>query len=909
MRVLPLYPERPKSPVEVSERLEADRACARCELGGQGALTTCMPADGAPGGLLVVGDAPTKHEAALGRPHTAVASAMVRRIVGESWRGPVAWTNALLCAPKPKKRTAVQVRKLVDACRPYLAQTVDEVRPTRILAMGTLAARALLGRSPDPQSVSGGHGWVTLAEVTSAAVTSVPVVILPSPGHVAANRFLRARFEVDLRAALVRDDASFGAPPWDEGMSVLVVEDGADAERAAANMDRYLTERGGQLVVDVETAGQLHEPELFVLLSVCVRALPATGDPRIGGEKYLWPMEALDRNRRRRRVLARLLSRWPVVAHGGKFDLAACRMWGFDFTPGDDTLLLRRLADAGSDASLEAVAELVGMGGHKEEASEVETEVVARLRRAVAASKKPVAKSAAVQARRDAQIAEIGDAHPIVAAGLARGWTAGKFGKLLLDSDVLWRYTALDVEATARAHPVVASRVAAEPGIQFVWDDVLKRATRAFARIEEWGVPADRDAVERFAVLLDARQADVLRRLSPYGGAGFNWRSTQQVADFLYGKLKLPCKYRTPGGAPSTDEQALAALRGRHPAADALIELRSLDKMRGTYADGGSRDDSDAPFVLGTAGLAQWILSDGRIHLNYNITGTETGRPSADSPNLLNQPRPTGDSNWDPGKAVRDIYHSKIGWLLYEFDQSQIEVRKLAALSGDEEMIRIFTEGRDIYLETAKAHAAIWKTTPEAITKEGRERQDCKVVVLSLAYQKGKYQLAEDLGCAVDHAERVIDAIMGRWHKFASWVAARKREVRTTGQVRTTWKGRPARRRWLTDVGWAGEDDAGRVAAAERAAVNGPAQGGASEYTMNAVIAAVEWIEAEGVQAEVSLTVYDSIVVHAPESMGAEVLHVVPRLMTSVPLGNGVPLVVDAKVGPRLGSLVKVKGA
>lgn len=894
MTPLPLYPTAPRAPVEDESRLVRDVGCRRCALGGGPA--TCASADGEAGGLLVVANDLGAQEAKAGRPLLGAAGAMVRKLVDQHWTGPVAYTSALLCGVGGKKRKTDQLRKSVEACRGYLAQTLDEVRPSLVVVLGSMAAHAVLGRYPDPLSVQGGNGWLS---------DGVPVVFFQNPHAIMANRFLRAKFEEDFARALGRDD--YGDPPWGArppgGSSTYsVVDDGVDAVRAA---DELL--RAGRVVVDVETAGILHEPGLFQLLCVGVKGVGAA-------VSYVWSRSALA-DRQASDTLRRVL-RVAAVTQGGKFDLEALRMSGYDLPNlGADTMLMRRLVDAESDAHLEVMADLVGMGGHKEEAQGIESEALAAAGKTYATSlkvvpplksggKRPTPRQLLARADKVAEVELAGDAvramHPIVRAGLEAGWSGAKYGKLLLPEDVLHRYCALDVETTDRVLPWVEARLAAEPGIQFVWDDVLSKATRAFARMEEWGVAADRDAIERVAVWLDVQQREQLGRLKPH--ADINWRSAQQVGKFLFEDLGLRPAFATPSGQWATDEKSLEKIKGKHPAVADLGKLRTLDKMRGTYADGGHRVDAEHPFQLGVDGLIRWVLSDGRFHSVINITGTETGRVSGQDPNLLNQPR----AETPVGKMIRDCFVAPPGRWLVEFDRSQIEVRVLAALSGDPVMRQIFVDGRDVYLETAKMISWVWGKQPTDITKEGQERQDSKVVVLSLAYQKGPRQLAEDLGCGVDHATNVSNAILGKYVRFATWCQEQKRQVLATGQVRTRWRGRWARRRWLRDAGWAGEENNSRVEEAKRCAVNTPPQGGANEFTLAAVIDVVNWVEGEGVDAKVVLSVYDSIMLEVGEAALAEVLHVVPRIMGAYPLEFDVPLVTDAKVGRSWGSMAKV---
>lgn len=898
MRFLPLYENGGLlAPIDQETRLSLNSACTRCDL-SKGTKTVCMPAEGHVGlgeqaPLLLVGESPGAHEDRAGRPFVGPSGSYLRGLIAKYWPGkPYVLDNALRCAQPSRTGKAKKGSKLgqerIEACRGYLAGTLDESMPARVLALGSTAVESILGRSPAIMSVIGGYGWcegVAVAKQRLDAVGPyVPVYLLPNPAAVIANKWLRKEFEEHFREAVL---GPLPVPTF--GGQARVIEDGFDAAMAHADLD------GAEwLVVDVESAGMLHEPEWFELLSVALTR-------KDGEHAYVWGTESLaDPNTRG--MLASILSKAKLVGQNGKYDLLVLRQEGFPVghLEGGDVMLARRLLDAGKMARLEYTAELVGLGGHKEEAQEALQAAVAlptKILRA-RARRRDVKRSKAKEAELEALA--LGYVHPIVERALAEKWEAERYGFMLLAPDVLHVYNARDAVTTARLAECEMPRLLATPGIGDTWREIVSGATHAYMRIEEWGIAADRAALERFAYFVDVKQVEVLRRLQSYE---LNLRSPEQVAQLLFEKLGLPTQHKTDGGAWSTDEKALEKLKGRHPVVDDLLEWRRLDKLRSQYADGGPRTEPDAPFQLGHKGLVPHIHSDGRIHPNYKIAGTETGRGAASDPNLYNQPR----AETEEGKMVRDIYVAPSGTVLIDFDQSQVELRVAADLSGDKAMKQTFVDGVDIYLRAAQLIAWVWKMKPEDITKESVQRQETKTTVLSLAYQKGVKTLAADLGIPVDKAERIVQSILGEFTDFRRWIEERKREVRRTGEVWTRWRGKNARRRKLYDIGWSGDDDAYRVAEAERAAVNSPIQGTANDYTMASVIEVVKWIEEESVPAKLVLSVYDSIMLEVEERAVEEVLWVVPRIMTSWPTETGVPLVADAKMGRSWGSLEKVK--
>jgi len=583
---LPLWQEVPRAPVEEARPLGLDRTCTRCSL-SQRAGTICMPADGEPGGLLLVGEAPGRDEDVAGRPMVGVSGSYLRGLVRKHYVGPAAYTNALLCFLGEDKKGA---EKHADACRGFLAQTIREVRPERVVALGSLAAYSLLGRSPPVLSVRRGYGWTTVADpIAPDGLRVVPVFLTVNPAAAKRNRVVARWFESDLRWALSAEVA-----PRFSGVAHVVqtAEDAAAAEaelRAAA-----------WCVLDVESAGALYEPEFHLLcVGLCARGFD---------DAWVWDCTG-PRSGPAWDALLRILRELRFVAHNAKFDYEA--VWcdlGIQPTIAGDTMLWRSRLESHAVGKLEVAQELVGMGGAKAEIEEA-------LRAGARSAKQVVGQ---IDGPQEMMFHEPVD--PAVMRGVRDGWPDKQWSFATVPKPLLHRYNGRDATSTARLAELLEMRLAADPDAARVWRELDQPLVSTLAQVERWGVGASVDAIHAFALACDAKQRNLLTALSRYE---INPNSPQQVADLLYNRLNLQCSRTTGTGLPSTDEAALEQLLEEHPVVGVLLEWRRIAKQRGTYADGGSRETPAEPFQLGCGGMAQWVRSDGRFHPNNRIDGTE----------------------------------------------------------------------------------------------------------------------------------------------------------------------------------------------------------------------------------------------------------------------------------------------
>jgi DNA polymerase I-like protein with 3'-5' exonuclease and polymerase domains len=798
---------------------------------------------------------------------------MLREAVVRHYRGPVAYANSTRCRPI----VAQVAEKHVDACRGYLAATVADARPERIVALGAWAAYALMGRKVSPMGSRGAYAYLTSGRFGAP----VPVYFLLHPAAALRNRFVRRWFEQDIARALTRPRPPM--PPLDE--VARVVETAADAEEAVREIARW-----PWAAFDVESAGLLFDRSFRLL---CLSVAPERGD----GDEAVWVWdEAALRDPATRGPLARwLASPYRKTGSNCKFDANAAKSFGMGVSNVDgDARLWRKLLEPEASGYLSDMVELVGMGGMKDEQAAHEAPAVDRIRfaiqteRRLARNEAAGKKSGKLNDRHQDSLAALADLEaslPHIAA-LARNPDVepGAWSKAVVPPDVLLRYNARDALGTRRLCAALPLELAAVPPIDRIRRLVVDRAARAVARLEEWGVMVDQDALRVLESYCMLKVSNVRRQLDAMVGPEFNPGSHPQLADLLYGKLKLRPSKTTPGGKPSTDEESLERLRGKHPIADLILEHRKFSKINSNYA----------------AGLWSYIRPDGRVHASILLDGTVTGRASIQDPALQTLPSPKKDPVH--GKMCRDVYAAPPGYKILSFDYKQVEFRVAAMLSRDRVMIADIVAGRDPHMETARfISRLVWGIPPEACTEKHRDLS--KRVVFGVLYGKTTGSLAAEFACSKEEAQKILDAVLGRYPDLARWIASNRREAQKTGCIWTMWAGEPARRRPIVDLA---SDDEGRRTHAENAATNSPIQGGANEFQLASLADSVEWIEGDGLEDWVKLLfpVHDALLFEVRDSMVDETVRVVKGIMTSHDSG-GVPLGVDVETGQSWGSLVK----
>jgi DNA polymerase-1 len=347
-------------------------------------------------------------------------------------------------------------------------------------------------------------------------------------------------------------------------------------------------------------------------------------------------------------------------------------------------------------------------------------------------------------------------------------------------------------------------------------------------------------------------------------GQPFNLNSPKQIGEIFFEKLQLPVVKKTPGGTPSTDEEVLQKLAEDYPLPKVLLEYRSLAKLKSTYTD-------KLPKMVDA--------TTGRVHTNYAQAVAVTGRLASNEPNLQNIPVRTAE-----GRRIREAFIAPPGSVIVSADYSQIELRIMAHLSGDEAMLRAFAAGEDIHRATA---AEIFGTVPADVTSE--QRRYAKVINFGLIYGMSAFGLAGNLGIERSAAQSYIEKYFLRFSGVKRFMDETRASAKTRGYVETVF----GRRLWLAEIN---SPNGPRRAGAERAAINAPMQGTAADLIKLSMVAVQNWLDTAQLKTLMVMQVHDELVLEVPDAELALVRVELPRLMASVATLK-VPLIAEVGVG------------
>ena len=348
------------------------------------------------------------------------------------------------------------------------------------------------------------------------------------------------------------------------------------------------------------------------------------------------------------------------------------------------------------------------------------------------------------------------------------------------------------------------------------------------AEMELQGVRIDTDSLSETSQILTQRMLDIEQRIYELAGEQFNIASPKQVGDILFGKMKIVEKAKkTKTGQYVTSEEVLQTLKGKHEIVARILEHRGLKKLLGTYVDA-------LPKLINPR--------TGRIHTSFNQTVTATGRLSSSDPNLQNIP-----VRGEDGKEIRRAFVPEPGCLFFSADYSQIELRVMAHLSGDENMIEAFREGYDIHAATA---AKIYKETLETVSRD--QRTKAKRANFGIIYGITVFGLAERLDISRDEAKQLIDGYFQTFPRVHDYMEQAKEQARQKGYVTTLF----GRRRYLPDLFSANATVRGF---AERNAINAPIQGTAADIIKVAMIRIAQRFKQENIRSKMILQVHDEL--------------------------------------------------
>ncbi len=410
--------------------------------------------------------------------------------------------------------------------------------------------------------------------------------------------------------------------------------------------------------------------------------------------------------------------------------------------------------------------------------------------------------------------------------------------------------------------PVLNERLK-ETGQSSLYYQIEEPLAYVLAEMERCGFRVDREGLAAYSDELQKKCDDHTEAIYAQVGHPFNINSTKQLGEVLFGELELPILKKTKTGY-STDAETLDKLRPYHPIIDAILEYRQVAKLRSTYCEG----------------LLKVADEEGRVHSSFNQTVTATGRLSSSEPNLQNIPIRT-----ETGRRLRKFFLPKNSdYVLVDADYSQIELRVLAAVSGDEHMIRAFAEGEDIHTMTA---ASVFGVSPEEVTEEQRKR--AKAVNFGIVYGISAFSLGNDIGVSKYEADRYIRQYLARYPGVSAYLEQTVEKAGQDGYVTTIF----GRRRYIPELSSPKKQ---LQAFGKRVAMNSPIQGAAADIIKIAMIRVAEALEKSGIDARLILQVHDELILEAHHSCAKEAADLLKREMESA-VTLPVPLSVDIGIG------------
>ena len=412
------------------------------------------------------------------------------------------------------------------------------------------------------------------------------------------------------------------------------------------------------------------------------------------------------------------------------------------------------------------------------------------------------------------------------------GKGAKQIGFDQVDIDTATRYAAEDADITLQLHQAFAPQL--RDKLAEVYRNIKMPVRQVLYVMERNGVLLDTRLLNVQSRELGEKLLALAAQAHAAAGQPFNLNSPKQIQEILFGKLGLPVKKKTPGGTPSTDEDVLQELALDYPLPKILLEYRGMAKLKSTYTD-------KLPLMVDAA--------TGRVHTSYSQAVAVTGRLASSDPNLQNIPIRTAE-----GRRIREAFIAPRGSRIVSADYSQIELRIMAHLSGDEGLLHAFAHGHDVHRATA---AEIFAVTPEAVSSE--QRRYAKVINFGLIYGMSAYGLASQLNIERDAAKQYIDRYFARYPGVKNYMDSTREQARQQGFVETVF----GRRLWLPEINGA---NGMRRQAAERAAINAPMQGTAADLIKLAMIAVQDWLEKKKLQTRLIMQVHDELVLEAPEN-------------------------------------------
>ncbi len=426
-------------------------------------------------------------------------------------------------------------------------------------------------------------------------------------------------------------------------------------------------------------------------------------------------------------------------------------------------------------------------------------------------------------------------------------------------------YAAEDADVTLQLHLAMWPQLQQSAELLTVFNEIEMPLLPVLSHIERTGVLIDPAILSAHSQELAKRLAELEAQAHELAEEPFNLASTKQLQAILYEKQKLPVLKKTPGGAPSTNEEVLAELALDYPLPKVILEYRGLAKLKTTYTD-------KLPLMINPV--------SGRVHTSYHQAVTATGRLSSSDPNLQNIPVRN-----DEGRRIRQAFIAPEGYRIVAADYSQIELRIMAHLSQDEGLLKAFAEGKDIHRATA---SEVFGVPLDKVT--GEQRRSAKAINFGLIYGMSAFGLARQLGIPRGEAQRYMDLYFERYPGVLDYMERTRQQASEQGYVSTL----DGRRLYLPDVR---SSNGMRRKAAERAAINAPMQGTAADIIKRAMIEVDAWLQGqEKPLVRAIMQVHDELVFEVHESVLEEASQRIRQLMEGS-MTLAVPLKVDVGVG------------
>ncbi len=445
---------------------------------------------------------------------------------------------------------------------------------------------------------------------------------------------------------------------------------------------------------------------------------------------------------------------------------------------------------------------------------------------------------------------------------------AGKGAKQLTFNQVALEqagpYAAEDADVTLCLHHCLWPRLEREPGLRRLYEELEIPLIDVLARMERTGVRVDAAALRQHSGELAQRLWELEQQAYDLAGEKFNLGSPKQLQAILFERLGLPAGKKTATGQSSTAEDVLQELALTYPLPRVILEHRTLSKLKSTYTDR----------------LPEQIHPrTGRVHTSYHQAVASTGRLSSSDPNLQNIPIRTPE-----GRRIRQAFVPEPGWVMLAADYSQIELRIMAHLSGDEGLLRAFAAGDDVHRATA---AEVFGVTLEQVSAE--QRRSAKAINFGLIYGMSAFGLAQQLGIERGAAKDYVDRYFARYPGVKAYMEDTRRRAAERGYVETVF----GRRLYLPDIR---ARNAQLRQAAERAAINAPMQGTAADIIKRAMLAVDRWLRESAFPARMIMQVHDELVFEVAEDAVSLASERIRAAMVAA-AGLRAPLEVDVGVG------------